>query len=139
MIFYLKKNNNNVERAIDYLFNVGDSIEEEMKSENENLEFLKDNSYSIDSLSNEIQDIYTRKDHDHFYQGAIDFREAWVIEDNDMVILNNVDALWEAIVGCLHTPKGIVDGVGLETYGSKLLELRGKTLNYHIMELAKTL
>lgn len=86
----------------------------------------------------DIQDILTDKSLDDIYvEGANDFEEWTVIEDDDITILEDVEALWQGIVGCLHTPKGYIDGVTLEGYGSKLLQLRGMNLNYHIAELAK--
>ena len=86
----------------------------------------------------DIQDILTDKSLDDIYvEGANDFEEWTVIENDDIIILEDVEALWQGIVGCLHTPLGYIDGVGLEKYGSKLLQLRGMNLNYHIAELAK--
>lgn len=85
-----------------------------------------------------IQDILTDKSLDDMYvEGANDFEEWTVIENDDIVILEDVEALWQGIVGTLHTPLGYIDGVTLEKYGSKLLQLRGMNLNYHIAELAK--
>ena len=85
----------------------------------------------------EIQDLLTTKDNDWFTEGALVFDESTVIEGEDIVILNDQEALWQCIVGVLHTPIGKIDGVGLERYGSKLLSLRGMNVNYHIGELAK--
>lgn len=85
----------------------------------------------------EIQDLLTDKSLDDIYvEGANDFEEWTVIED-DIIILEDVEALWQGIVGCLHTPQGYIDGVTLENYGSKLLSLRGVNLSYEIAELAK--
>ena len=85
----------------------------------------------------EIQDLLTTKDNDWFTEGALVFDELTVIESDDIIILNDQEALWQCIVGVLHTPIGKIDGVGLEQYGSKLLSLRGMKVNYHIGELAK--
>lgn len=86
----------------------------------------------------EIQDLLTDKSLDDIYvEGANDFEEWTVIDGDDIVILEDVEALWQGIVGCLHTPKGYIDGVTLENYGSKLLSLRGMNLSYEIAELAK--
>ena len=86
----------------------------------------------------DIQDILTDKSSDEFYiEGANNFEEWDVIDNNDIVILEDVEALWQGIVGCLHTPKGKIDGVTLENYGSRLLTLRGMNVNWHIAELAK--
>ena len=86
----------------------------------------------------DIQDILTDKSLDDVYvEGANDFEEWTVIENDDIIILEDVEALWQGIVGCLHTPLGYIDGVGLEKYGSKLLQLRGMNLNYHIIKLAE--
>lgn len=85
-----------------------------------------------------IQDLLTDKSLDDVYvEGANDFEEWTVIENDDITILEDVEALWQGIVGTLHTPLGYIDGVALENYGSKLLQLRGMNLNYHIAELAK--
>lgn len=86
----------------------------------------------------EIQDLLTDKSLDDIYiEGANDFEEWTVIQDDDIIILNDVEALWQGIVGCLHTPQGYIDGVTLDNYGSKLLSLRGMNLSYEIAELAK--
>lgn len=86
----------------------------------------------------QIQDLLTDKSLDDIYvEGANDFEEWTVIENDDITILEDVEALWQGIVGTLHTPLGYIDGVTLENYGSKLLQLRGMNLNYHIAELAK--
>ena len=72
----------------------------------------------------DIQDILTDKSSDEiFIEGAINFEEWDVIDNDDITILEDVEALWQGIVGCLHTPIGKIDGVGLEGYGSHLLEL----------------
>lgn len=86
----------------------------------------------------DIQDLLTDKSQNEFYiEGANDFEEWTVFENDDIVILEDVEALWQGIVGCLHTPKGYIDGVTLENYGSRLLSLRGVNLSYEIAELAK--
>lgn len=98
----------------------------------------------------QIQDILTDKSIDSIYvEGANDFEEWTVLVDNefeetnftmvdnDIIILEDVEALWQGIVGTLHTPLGYIDGVTLEGYGSKLLSLRGMNLSYEIAELAK--
>ena len=56
---------------------------------------------------------------------------------HDIIILNDIEALWGAVIGCLKTPQGYIDGVTLENYGSKLLSLRGVPLDWHTAELAK--
>lgn len=86
----------------------------------------------------DIQDILTDKSIDDIYvEGANDFEEWTVLDGDDMVILEDVEALWQGIVGCLHTPQGYIDGVTLERYGSKLLSLRGMNLTYEIVQLAE--
>lgn len=87
----------------------------------------------------EIQDLLTDKSLDDIYvEGANDFEEWTVIdESDDIVILEDVEALWQGIAGCLHTPLGYIDGVTLEGYGSKLLSLRGMNLTYEIIKLAE--
>lgn len=97
----------------------------------------------------EIQDLLTDKSLDDIYvEGANDFEEWTVIEEDvlsspgkdvyeDIIILEDIEALWQGIVGCLHTPQGYIDGVTLENYGSKLLSLRGMNLTYEIVKLAE--
>ena len=90
------------------------------------------------NIEGEIQDILTDKGDDSIYvEGAYDFEEWTVIEDDDMIILNDVEALWQGVIGCLQTPQGYIDGTTLEGYGSKLLSLRGVPLDWHTAELAK--
>lgn len=97
----------------------------------------------------EIQDLLTDKSRNDVVDGvewnvygANDFEE-WTVRvdedavDKDIVIIEDAEALWQGIVGCLHTPQGYIDGVTLENYGSKLLSLRGVNLSYEIAELAK--
>ncbi|MBQ4032094.1 MAG: hypothetical protein II625_10100, partial [Bacilli bacterium] len=91
-----------------------------------------------DRARGKIQDILTDNGLNEIYvEGANNFEEWTVIEGDDITILEDVEALWQGIVGVLKTPQGKIDGVGLEKYGSKLLTLRGMNLNYHISELAK--
>lgn len=86
----------------------------------------------------EIQDLLTDMGDDIFYvEGAYNFEEWTVIWDNDIQIINDVEALWAAVIGCLKTPLGYIDGVTLEGYGSRLLSLRGVPLDWHTTELAK--
>lgn len=86
----------------------------------------------------EIQDLLTDMGDDtHYVEGACDFEE-WTVINDDIEIINDVEALWAAVIGCLKTPQGYIDGVTLENYGSKLLSLRGMPLDWHIKELAKT-
>ena len=85
-----------------------------------------------DEVLGDIQDILCDIGDGPYVEGAHDFAE-----NDDMVIINDAEALWECITGVLHTPLGKIDGVGLEGYGSELLTLRGQVLNYHIKELAK--
>ena len=90
-----------------------------------------------DEVLGDIQDILCDIGDGPYVEGAHDFAQQWVIENDDMVIINDAEALWECITGVLHTPLGKIDVVGLEGYGSELLTLRGQVLNYHIKELAK--
>ena len=86
----------------------------------------------------ELQDLLTDMGDDSVYvEGAYDFEEWTVIDNDDIILLNDVEALWAAVIGCLKTPQGYIDGVTLENYGSKLLSLRGIALDWHIAELAK--
>lgn len=86
----------------------------------------------------EIQDLLTDMGDNHLYvEGAYDFEEYTVIEDDDIIIINDVEALWAAVIGCLKTPLGYIDGVTLENYGSKLLTLRGVNLDWHTAQLAQ--
>lgn len=86
----------------------------------------------------EIQDLLTDMGDNTFYvEGAYDFEEWTVIDNDDITLINDVEALWAAVIGCLKTPQGYIDGVTLENYGSKLLSLRGIPLDWHMVELAK--
>lgn len=85
----------------------------------------------------DIEDLYCDLSDDNWVEGAIDFEEVTIIENDDITILKNQEALWQCIVGVLKTPTGYVDGTTLEGYGSELLRLRGQNLNYHLRELAK--
>lgn len=86
----------------------------------------------------EIQDLLTDMGDDTFYvEGAYDFEEYTIIENEDIQYIHDVEALWAAVIGVLKTPQGYIDGVGLEKYGSKLLSLRGVPLDWHTAELAK--
>lgn len=99
---------------------------------------MRSDFMSSDRARGKIQDILTDNGLNEIYvEAANNFEEWTVIEEDDITILEDVEALWQAIVGVLKTPQGKIDGVGLETYGSKLLTLRGMNLNYHISELAK--
>lgn len=89
------------------------------------------------SAVGDIQDILTDMDADIYREGANDFEEITVIENDDITILEDQAALWNGIVANLKTPRGYIDGVGLENFGSKLLTLRGMNLNYHIAQLAE--
>lgn len=90
------------------------------------------------NIEGEIQDILTDMGDDSFYvQGAYDFEEWTVMEFDDIIIINDIEALWAAVIGCLKTPLGYIDGTTLEGYGSKLLSLRGVPLDWHTAELAK--
>ena len=85
----------------------------------------------------EIQDLLVHQDDIHFVQGALDFFDITTIEQDDIVILNNKDALKQGIENLLRTPTGIIDGVGMERFGTDFLTLRGQKLTYHTAELAK--
>lgn len=90
------------------------------------------------NIEGEIQDLLTDMGDDQFYiEGAHNFEEWTVIDNDDISIINDVEALWAAVIGCLKTPLGYIDGVTLEGYGSKLLSLRGVPLDWHTTELAK--
>lgn len=85
----------------------------------------------------EIQDLRTERDSYIYTQGAHEFHEITIIEDDDIELRNDINAVVWAVIGCLQTPKGRIDGVTLENYGSQLLSLRGVPLDWHIKELAK--
>lgn len=85
----------------------------------------------------EIQDLLVHQDDINFIQGALDFFDITTIEDDDIVILNNKEALKQGIENLLRTPTGIIDGVGMERFGTDFLTLRGQKLTYHTAELAK--
>lgn len=94
--------------------------------------------FKLVNIEGEIQDLLTDMGDDSFYvQGAYDFEEYTIIDD-DITIINDVEALWAAVIGCLKTPQGYIDGVTLENYGSKLLSLRGVPLDWHTTKLAET-
>lgn len=88
----------------------------------------------------DIQDLLTDicDDEDlEYFINVHDYHETTVIENNDIEYLNDVEALWAAIVGVLKTEIGTVDGVGLENYGSRLLSLIGEQTSWFNAELAK--
>lgn len=86
----------------------------------------------------EIQDILTDMGDDtNFYDYIHDYEEITVIEDDDIIYINDEEALWAAIVGVLKTEQGRVDGVTLENYGSRLLTLVGEQNSWFNAELAK--
>ena len=84
------------------------------------------------AILDNIQDLLVDLSDDVFVEGAIDFEHITVIKNDDISIIENQEALWQSIVNVLSTPLGYIDGVTLETFGSKLLTLRGQNLNYHI-------
>lgn len=85
----------------------------------------------------EIQDLLVHQDDINFVQGALDFFDITTIEHDDITILNNREALKQGIENLLRTPTGIIDGVGMERFGTDFLTLRGQKLTYHTAELAK--
>ena len=69
---------------------------------------------SMSRAVGQIQDLLTDKSREDIYiEGANDFEEWTVIDNDDIIILEDVEALWQGIVGCLHTPQGYIDGVTL--------------------------
>lgn len=88
-------------------------------------------------VDGEIQDLRTIRNPDIYTQGAHEFHEVTIIENNDIDFTKDLETIVYAVIGCLQTPQGYIDGVTLENYGSKLLSLRGVPVNYHIKELAK--
>lgn len=84
----------------------------------------------------EVQDLRTIRDPEVYTESAHEFHEITVIND-DIEFVNDLEAVVYAVIGCLQTPQGYIDGVTLENYGSKLLSLRGMPVDYHIKELAK--
>ncbi len=90
------------------------------------------------NVDGRIQDLLTDMGDDIYVPAAHDHEEWTVIDNNDITILNDVEALWAAIVGVLKTPQGFIDGVNLQSYGSQLPELEGLPLDdWHIRELAR--
>ena len=83
-----------------------------------------------------LTDICDDENLEHFIN-VHDYHETTVIENNDILYLNDVEALWAAIVGVLKTEVGTVDGVNLENYGSRLLSLIGENTSWFNAELAK--
>lgn len=84
-----------------------------------------------------IQDLYTdiNVDDDIRIPG---FHEVTLIIDNDIQIINNEEALWQGFKGEVLTPLGVIDGVGMENYGCRLLETRGMPLTDLIIQLQNT-
>lgn len=86
----------------------------------------------------EIQDVLVYQEDVEFVQGALDFFDHYKIENDDITILNNRDALKQGIENLLRTPTGIIDGAGvMSRFGTDFLTLRGQSINYHTVELAK--
>lgn len=85
----------------------------------------------------EIQDLLVHQDDVNFVQGALDFYDITTIENDDITILNNREALKQGIQNLLRTPTGVIDGVGMEKFGTDFLTLRGQKPTYHTIELAK--
>lgn len=85
----------------------------------------------------EIQDVLVYQEEIEFVQGALDFFDKFKIEEDDITILNNKEALKQGIENLLRTPTGVIDGVGMERFGTDFLTLRGQKLTYHTAELAK--
>lgn len=85
----------------------------------------------------EIQDLLVDQEDVLFVQGALDFYDNTVIKDDDIIILNNREALKQGIENLLRTPTGVIDGVGMERFGTDFLTLRGQKLTYHTAELGK--
>ena len=90
------------------------------------------------NTNGEIQDLLTTLNDDPMYvEGANDFEEWTVIENNDITLLNDNEAVYNGILSVLKTTEGVIDGVTLERFGSRLLSLRGQNLDWHLTELAK--
>lgn len=85
----------------------------------------------------EIQDLLVHQDEVNFVQGALDFFDITTIENDDITILNNREALKQGIENLLRTPTGVIDGVGMERFGTDFLTLRGQQPTYHVIELGK--
>lgn len=85
-----------------------------------------------------IQNILTDLNNDIYVEGANNFNEEVLIIDNDIQIITDQHALWDGIQGCIKTPLGVIDGVGLERYGCRFLQLRGQQLNNLLIELGIT-
>ena len=85
----------------------------------------------------EIQDLLVDQEDVLFVQGALDFYDNTTIKDDDIIILNNREALKQGIENLLRTPTGVIDGVGMERFGTDFLTLRGQHITYHTVELAK--
>lgn len=86
----------------------------------------------------EIQDVLVYQEDVEFVQGALDFFDHFKIENDDITILNNQEALKQGIENLLRTPTGIIDGAGvMARFGTDFLTLRGQPINYHTVELAK--
>lgn len=86
---------------------------------------------------NRIQNLKSQQNVETFNDGSISFNEEILVIDDDISYDQDAEALWSSICNVLRTPLGAVNGVGMERFGSRLLELRGMNMNYHIAELAK--
>lgn len=86
----------------------------------------------------EINDIETDLHYygEKYHEGAVDYFEPVIIFDNDINYLEDIEALGRGIINVLKTRIGEIDGVGMETMGSRLLTLRGQVLNNHTTDLA---
>ena len=66
------------------------------------------------------------------------YHEYTIIQENDIVLIPEAEALWQGFKHEALCPLGVIDGVGMENYGCRLLETRGMPLNDLLIELQNT-
>lgn len=90
--------------------------------------------YEVNDL---LTDLYPCEDN-CYHQGAVDYHEHIIIKNNDIEYVTDLYAVARGIIAVLKTRIGEIDGVGMENFGCRLLELRGVPLNHNVTDLAKT-
>jgi len=78
----------------------------------------------------DIQDLRT-----DMYDG---FWEKTTVDKDDIEMISDAEALWQAIEGEIKTPYGVIDGVGLETYGCRIWNLLGSPLDGLLLREAES-
>lgn len=52
----------------------------------------------------------------------------YIINESDIEMIGDAEALWQAIEGEIKTPLGVIKGIGQENYGCRIWELLGQGL-----------